>query len=183
LKLNINVVSIRRLPYSKRSGITYIGRQCAGWTSSPLANPFKIGVDGDREQVIAKYETWLRDLLKVPSPQHTEMIRLYHIAENSSLTLGCWCKPLPCHGDVIKKILLEAEARQQQKQQQKKAVLSAAVEDVRNGKKFWDAVADVAAQLGIDVKSAASQLSILVWKVRKEEDEARRGVQHLPGLE
>ena len=63
----------------------YIGRP------SQLGNPFLIGPDGTREQVIEKYRAWLLsqpDLLaKVP------MLK--------DLTLGCWCAPKACHGDVL----------------------------------------------------------------------------------
>jgi hypothetical protein len=30
---------------------------------------------------------------------------LKDIEELRGKTLGCWCKPLPCHGDVLKEIL------------------------------------------------------------------------------
>ena len=59
--------------------------------SSIWGNPFLIGRDGGRDEVIAKYRAWL---LKNPAL----MTRLPELA---GLTLGCWCKPEPCHGDVL----------------------------------------------------------------------------------
>lgn len=63
----------------------YIGR------GSIWGNPFTIGKDGSREDVITKYIDWLlkqKDLLqKIPALRGKR--------------LGCWCKPKDCHGDVL----------------------------------------------------------------------------------
>ena len=64
----------------------YIGRP------SKWGNPFKIGRDGSRQEVIQKY----RDMIIV----NTELIQQIPI-ELKGKTLGCWCKPDPCHGDVL----------------------------------------------------------------------------------
>ena len=64
---------------------------------SKWGNPFQIGRDGDREQVIQKYEIHLRrrpDLLAV-------------LPELAGKRLGCLCKPAACHGDVLVKLLRE----------------------------------------------------------------------------
>lgn len=58
-------------------------------------NPFKIGVDGTRSEVIAKYKEWVLqqpDLLK-------------DLEELRGKRLGCWCYPKPCHGDVLVELL------------------------------------------------------------------------------
>ncbi len=73
----------------------YIGRankprKLAG---SPLGNPFVIGRDGTREQVIAKYRAWIAD-----QPHLLQMIP--HLAEHAE-ALVCWCAPEACHGDVL----------------------------------------------------------------------------------
>lgn len=66
----------------------YIGR------GSPFGNPFRIGVDGDREQVLAKYRTYFKRRLTDPKFRDS-------ILSLKDKVLGCWCKPLLCHGDVI----------------------------------------------------------------------------------
>lgn len=66
----------------------YIGRP------SPWGNPFVIGRDGTREQVINSYERWF-----ISQPELVERAR----KELKGRTLGCWCKPLACHGDVLVK--------------------------------------------------------------------------------
>jgi hypothetical protein len=75
----------------------YIGRANAryGLPASPFANPFKIGRDGDRDQVIAQYRAWL---LARPD-------LLARLPELRGKVLACWCKQLtsdiPCHGNVL----------------------------------------------------------------------------------
>lgn len=63
--------------------------------ASPFANPFKIGKDGSREEVIEKYRAWL-------------LANPYLLSELGTLrgkALACWCKEpgkdIPCHADVL----------------------------------------------------------------------------------
>ena len=60
----------------------YIGRP------SKWGNPFVIGRDGTRDDVIARYEAWL---LEQP-----ELVAA--LPELAGKTLGCWCAPRACHG-------------------------------------------------------------------------------------
>ena len=74
---------------------------------SVLGNPFKIGRDGSREQVIARYRAWLwQQLQQADSPQRRELEVLLEQARRQPLALQCWCHPLPCHADVIRAALL-----------------------------------------------------------------------------
>ena len=66
----------------------YIGRP------SKWGNPFAIGKDGTRQEVIAKYETWVQ-------AQPTLMTAL---PELRGKRLGCWCSPQSCHGDVLARL-------------------------------------------------------------------------------
>lgn len=70
---------------------TYIGR------GSPWGNPFVIGLHGTRREVIARYEQWIRG-----QPQ-----LLARLPELKGKTLGCFCAPLPCHGEVLIRLLKE----------------------------------------------------------------------------
>jgi hypothetical protein len=69
----------------------YIGRACYGHAESKWANPYRIGPDGSREQVIEKYRKHI-----LASPH-----LMAALPELSAKILGCWCNPLPCHGDVL----------------------------------------------------------------------------------
>lgn len=57
-------------------------------------NPFIIGKDGDREEVIQKYIDWLTE----------QPALLDDIHELKDKVLGCWCCPHACHGDVLAEI-------------------------------------------------------------------------------
>jgi hypothetical protein len=54
-------------------------------------NPFIIGRDGTREEVIAKYRAWIM--------QQPELLK--RVKELKGKVLGCWCAPQACHGDVL----------------------------------------------------------------------------------
>lgn len=69
----------------------YIGRP------SKWGNPYKIGVDGTREEVIAKYREWLHQ------PKQAELFAAIK-TELKGKRLACYCTPLPCHGDVLAEI-------------------------------------------------------------------------------
>jgi hypothetical protein len=60
-------------------------------------NPFKIGVDGDRQQVVELYERWL--LHDPAAHEHRRRLPELH-----GRILGCHCHPKPCHGDVLAKL-------------------------------------------------------------------------------
>lgn len=81
------VVHCRKSPYD-----VYIGRP------SKWGNPFshKLGtraqfVVASRAEAIARYRTWI---LQQPA-------LLQALPELKGKRLGCWCHPLPCHGDVL----------------------------------------------------------------------------------
>jgi hypothetical protein len=54
-------------------------------------NPFRIGPDGTRHQVIQKYRAWIL----------TQPHLLARLPELRGKVLGCWCAPQACHGDVL----------------------------------------------------------------------------------
>ena len=70
---------------------------------SPLGNPYKIGRDGNREEVIKKYRAWLwYKIQKKDEKICSELRKIKQASLEGSVHLICSCKPLPCHGDVIK---------------------------------------------------------------------------------
>lgn len=84
------VVHCRKEPFD-----VYVGRP------SMWGNPFKIGVHGDREEVLRKYEEYVRN----------EPLLMGALPELRGKTLGCWCSPLPCHGEVLLKLLRELDEK------------------------------------------------------------------------
>jgi len=76
----MKVVNCRREHYD-----VYIGR------GGQWGNPFRIGPDGTRDDVIEKYRDWI-----VTQPQLMSQLSFL-----KGKTLGCYCAPLACHGDVL----------------------------------------------------------------------------------
>lgn len=70
----------------------YVGRP------SEFGNPFKVGVDGNKVEVIEKYEQHVRS--------NAELLALVK-AELRGKHLICWCAPDFCHADVLLKIANE----------------------------------------------------------------------------
>jgi Domain of unknown function (DUF4326) len=88
--LNVLGDSMSHVVHCKRAAFdVYIGRPSA-W-----GNPFKIGPDGTRAEVIAKYRAWLQ--------AQPDMIRKAK-AELRGKVLACWCYPAACHGDVLAEV-------------------------------------------------------------------------------
>lgn len=77
----------------------YIGRAVpeAGIEGSKWGNPFVMADDSDleRERVISAYRQWV-----VAQPE-----LMSSLEELQGQTLGCWCAPKACHGDVLIELL------------------------------------------------------------------------------
>ena len=65
----------------------YVGRP------SKWGNPYKIGQDGNREEVITKYRTYIINSKEYHSGELRQKL--------GGKDLVCWCAPLPCHADVL----------------------------------------------------------------------------------
>jgi len=101
-RMEINVPKVVRL---RRKGgevvqgcDQYIGRtmSMSGWKlkESLFANPFKVKEHGDR--AIPLYRVYLKK--KIAEDPDTWVMAIIDL---EGKTLGCWCKPAPCHGDVL----------------------------------------------------------------------------------
>jgi hypothetical protein len=51
-----------------------------------------------KDEVLQRYEAWLR--------QQPELMAA--LVELRGKVLGCWCKPGPCHGDILARLADEA---------------------------------------------------------------------------
>jgi ribA/ribD-fused uncharacterized protein len=80
--------------YSKKDAASiptdavYVGRP------TKWGNPFVIGQDGDRDEVVAKYEAWV-----VTQPD-----LMAALGELKGKNLVCWCAPSACHADVLMRL-------------------------------------------------------------------------------
>jgi len=97
---NTRVVNLTREAYD-----VYIGRPGRGKAAAdcPWGNPFMIGKDGTRDEVIAKYARWIQ----------TQPQLLARLGELRGKRLGCFCAPaggltahddLVCHGQILARL-------------------------------------------------------------------------------
>ena len=95
---------------SKCSRGVYIGR------GSPLGNPFSHRAKSkaafrvvSRHEAVKRYRGWLEEQLEDPNAlagkAFLNLVEFYR--DYGELTLVCYCKPLDCHGDVIKEMIEE----------------------------------------------------------------------------
>lgn len=76
------VINLHREPAPE--GSRYVGRP------DPLGNPYVIGRDGTREEVLRKHRLW------VQANPHIQRA----IAELRGVDLCCFCAPESCHADL-----------------------------------------------------------------------------------
>ena len=88
--MKTRVVHCKRDKYN-----VYIGRP------SKWQNPFKIGKDGTRLEVIEKFRDYAMNNPKLIKEAKKEL---------RGKILGCWCRPKVCHGDVWIEIVDGEEA-------------------------------------------------------------------------
>ncbi|MEM1202964.1 MAG: DUF4326 domain-containing protein [Acidobacteriota bacterium] len=67
----------------------YIGRP------RTLSNPYSVRKYGNA--ALGLYRRWLWDRIQRRHPKTLSSLRAITPAHH----LGCWCKPAPCHGDVL----------------------------------------------------------------------------------
>jgi hypothetical protein len=90
--MKTKIVNCRKEKYD-----IYIGRP------STFGNPFTIGRDGDRKKVINLFSSYFYNRLDY------DIDFKIKIKELRGKTLGCYCKPLACHGDIIAEYLNKNE--------------------------------------------------------------------------
>jgi hypothetical protein len=91
----MRVVHCKQAPFD-----VYIGRP-SKWGNpfshlSGTTAEFKVA---NREEAINKYRRWIRNQPEL----------MNDIEELRGKTLGCWCKPKACHGDVLIELLGESD--------------------------------------------------------------------------
>jgi len=69
----------------------YVGRP------SKWGNPFIIGPDGNRDEVLNLWEAWVGGLF----PDMTQQFPFGDLGELYNKDLVCWCAPQPCHADIL----------------------------------------------------------------------------------
>jgi hypothetical protein len=98
------VINKRSKQFVRNDNQIYIGR------GSPFGNPFthlplsrtkaQFHVETEEESMI-RYEAWLRERLAKEPGLRQKVLKL------DGHELVCYCKPRPCHGDIIVKLIEE----------------------------------------------------------------------------
>lgn len=87
--------------YIGRCGILVIDNVRYPRENSIWANPYKID-DGNgitRDNVIEKYRTYI-----IQKIENNDVLK-QKLLQMKGKTLGCWCKPEACHGDVLVELI------------------------------------------------------------------------------
>ena len=80
--------------YIGRRGIVFIDNKRFPEKDSIWANPFKIGKDGSREEILDLYRDYIETKIEKESLGDD-------LKSLKGKVLGCWCSPQPCHGDIL----------------------------------------------------------------------------------
>lgn len=90
------------------TGYIYIGRGSIygnPFTHLELAESKAVVQVPDRDAAIKAYEDWLAGTAWTDIEQARRTMILESLKYLRGKTLGCYCKPLPCHGDTLIKLL------------------------------------------------------------------------------
>ena len=98
LKTTLKVVSCKIVHCKKEKYDIYIGRP------SKWGNPYS-----HKNNTIVKYKVSSRkeaiEAYKIWITEGDGMYLLNDLFELKNKTLGCWCKPSSCHGDILKELI------------------------------------------------------------------------------
>lgn len=109
------LIAVAKHPALGLSNSVYVGRTRSVGKQYPaayhqLSNPFRIGKDGNREEVVAKYRQWLFQRIRIgQSSIRYALLALLEKAEFTGVVLVCHCTNKPegneCHAQVVAKAL------------------------------------------------------------------------------
>jgi hypothetical protein len=83
------IVNLYKEPYD-----IYIGRAGKG-QSGYFGNPFKLKPGNSKGSTLEEYKKYFYERLEKDPEFKANILAL------KGKTLGCFCKPSPCHGDII----------------------------------------------------------------------------------
>ena len=87
--INLNTVNVQE--WVKDPQNVYIGRKHRLLPASIWGNPYKMREGYSRDEVVKLFEKYFLE-----NDELREMVR-----ELKGKTLGCWCSPKPCHGEIL----------------------------------------------------------------------------------
>src|SRR6266496_4974356 len=88
----------------------YIGRAGRG-EDGYFGNPFRMGSGISREDAVQKFQKYFTERIQKDSEFKRRVLAL------TGKRLGCFCKPKPCHGDVIADWLNKKEPKAEEQKE------------------------------------------------------------------
>lgn len=82
--------------YIGRKGVVFIDGERFPKQDSKWCNPYKINNSNTRDDVLEKYKVYIEKKLKDKE---------LDLEELKGKTLGCWCHPEKCHGDILLELI------------------------------------------------------------------------------
>ena len=105
----IRYIDIRTNPGYQYDNVFYIGR------GSILGNPYTSiqnrqtkaeYIVSSREESINLFDKYIQELIENKDKDVCDFLNeIYKKAIKDDVYLACYCKPKPCHGDIIKRII------------------------------------------------------------------------------
>ena len=80
------ILNAKQVGKASTANRVYVGRP------SKWGNPFALGRDGSRDEVISMYRCWVV----------TQIGLMNSLDELRGKDLICWCAPLACHAEVLR---------------------------------------------------------------------------------
>jgi hypothetical protein len=79
------------------------------WTKEPIqgapaSRTFKTRIEA-HNFAVQQYKSWIMDRPELIADMISKINDIRRHRPQGAISLGCWCAPLPCHGDVIISIL------------------------------------------------------------------------------
>jgi len=98
------------------ANVHYIGRKFAGYNASTFGNPFFLPKEKKddvavRQVILEKYKRYFYENRLYLSQEFLALQE--ELLSSGVVTLGCWCSPAICHGDIIAQALLGTHTHQE----------------------------------------------------------------------
>lgn len=185
----IKVINNYKEPELKNDpGYVYIGRAKAGRPKNILSNPFTSIKDTntpaeflckDRNESIARYKGYCEEKYK-NDPQYKKILDKLadRVAAGENLYLGCFCKPEPCHGDILREKILELAMTKKEQQSQEvpqEHAVKAEVEEL--GRWLAAAEKDPALKDSEEYRQKVARVQELIGTAEKDEVVAKDEVK------
>ena len=93
----IRVVNIRNYVHKEGEILIKVDR-----SNKYLGNRFYMKTESQRDEVCDKYQEWFDNQIKNNNEDVlNELRRIYKVARDDDIALGCWCYPKRCHAETI----------------------------------------------------------------------------------